>query len=86
MAEDKVVFMDTGGGDIYGGPTREAVIAAMRKDMGNDDFVEADGFEVDGDMKMSVENEDGPQTISTLSDQYTPQEDGEGYCVASENC
>ena len=30
------VFFDTGGGDIYGGPTRESVIAAMQEDAGEE--------------------------------------------------
>ena len=77
----KPVFMDTGGGDIYAGPTKKAVIAAMRKDC--DDTPIEDIFEVPGTMKMRVEDDDG-MAISTLEEEYV---EGLGaYCIASENC
>jgi hypothetical protein len=80
------VFYDTGGGDIYAGPTREAVIAEMRSDIGDDDFIEKDVFEVDGDTKMRVEDENERPTgkLVTLAEAYV--ENLGAYCIASENC
>lgn len=76
------VFYDTGGGDIYAGETKEAVLAAMRQDMGE---VDADIFEVPGSTKIRVENEDGSVGgFSTLEWEYTDL--GFGYCISSENC
>jgi hypothetical protein len=79
------VFFDTGGGDIYGGASREAVIEAMRDDIG-EDFVEADIEKVSGTMKMLEADENDAPTgeLITLDDAFT---EGIGaYCVASENC
>jgi hypothetical protein len=73
------VFFDTGNGDIYGGPTKEAVIAAMKEDMFGDDFDEEDMFEVDGSTKMHAEQEDGGicEELTTLEAEYC-EELGEG--------
>ena len=81
-----VVFFDTGGGDIYAGPTKEAVIAAIKADVGEEDFVEADMREVSGKTKMRVSNENDEPTdeLITLEDEYG--NDTDAYCIASENC
>jgi hypothetical protein len=78
------VFFDTGGGDIYGGPTKEAVITAMLADCADMELAEI--FEVPGSMKMRVEDEDGSgeMSSSTLEAEYV--ESLGSYCVASENC
>ena len=80
------VFYDTGGGDIYAGPTKEAVIAAIKADVGEEDFVEADMFEVLGTMKLTVTDEDGIPTgeLITLDEEYG--NDAHAYCIASTNC
>lgn len=81
------VFMNTGGGDIYAGETREACIKAMREDLGDKDFaeIEPEIFEIDGSTKMRLENEDGtPGELVPLSQEYTNL--GYGYCIASTNC
>lgn len=85
MSEVKAVFYDTGGGDIYGGSTKEACLEAMKSDMGAD-FVERDVFEVNGDTKMLMQDEDERPTdeLMTLNDAYT--ELGGAYCVATDNC
>ena len=77
------VFFDTGGGDIYGGPTREAVIAAMQADC--DDVDLDDIFEVLGTMKMQASDENDTPTgeLITLEAEY--DESLGSYCVASEN-
>jgi len=79
------VFYDTGGGDIYAGPTREAVIAAMKEDIGDDDFLEDEIFEVPGTFKMRVEEEDGKASdeLVSLAEEYG--DDTTAYCIASEN-
>jgi|GEM_PF-3486517 len=79
------VFYNTGGGDIYAGPTKEAVIAEMRFDMG-DDFVEADIEEVSGSTKMRVtdENERPTELLVTLDEEY--DEHLGAYCICSDNC
>jgi hypothetical protein len=63
------VFFDTGGGDIYAGPTREAVIAEMKKDLG-EDFKEEAVEEVSGSTKMQVsdENEESTGELITLNE------------------
>lgn len=80
------VFFDTGGGDIYGGPTKEAVIAAMQSDLG-DDLVLEDIVEVPGTAKMQVGDEDEGvdplEKLSTLEEEY--DEKLGVYCVASKN-
>jgi hypothetical protein len=81
------VFFDTGGGDIYGAPTREAVIAAMRADAGEE--IDLDAIvEVSGSMKMRVEMEEDDDsgefdTILPLEKEYI--ESLGAYCVATEN-
>jgi len=78
------VFFDTGSGDIYGGPTKEAVIAAMQADSSDIDL--KDIYEVPGTSKMRVENEDGSVSdeMVALEDEYC--ETLGAYCIASENC
>lgn len=80
------VFYDTGGGDIYAGETREEVIAAMKDDIGEDDFEESEVFEVDESKHMAESYEEEMPTGRTiaLKEAYTPI--GHGYCIASENC
>jgi len=78
------IFMDTGGGDIYGGPTKEDVIAVMQKDCG--DMFDAKAiFEVPSTTPMWVEadNADGRRK-STIGEEYDAALGT--YCVASENC
>jgi hypothetical protein len=80
------VFFDTGGGDIYGGSSREEVIAAMKEDWFGDDFDESKVFEVSGTMKMraSDENDRPTEELVSIEDEFT---EGIGaYCIASENC
>ena len=80
------VFMDTGGGDIYAGETRDACIEAMKKDLGEEDFAEIQSeiSEVGGSTKMRLENEDGSiGELSTLAEEYTDL--GYGYCIATTN-
>ncbi|MFC5861064.1 hypothetical protein ACFPT7_02030 [Acidicapsa dinghuensis] len=77
------IFMDTGGGDIYGGPSKEAVLAQMQAD--SDDFDIAGAFEVPGTQKMRVsdENDEPTDELTTLEEEY--DESLGVYCVASEN-
>jgi hypothetical protein len=83
------VFFDTGGGDIYGGPDKEAVLAAIRKDVGDKEFnnIEEEIYEVPGTMKMRVEREDGDydptDKLVTLKKEYV--ESLGAYCIASTN-
>lgn len=77
------IFMDTGGGDYYAGPTREAVIAAILAD---DDTLEVEAmFEVPGTTKMreSDENEMPTGGLITFDEEY--DESLGSYCIASEN-
>lgn len=82
------VFFDTGGGDIYGGPTKEAVLAAIREDMGEEDFneIEDEIYEVSGltAMRCSDENDEPTEEMTTVEAEYT--ESLGAYCVASSNC
>lgn len=77
------VFMDTGGGDIYAGPTKEAVIAEMLNDSPDIDLKQA--FEIPGTTKMRVqdENEIPTDELITLDEEYS--ESLGTYCIASEN-
>ena len=79
------VFFDTGGGDIYGGPNKEAVLDAMKHDVGDEAFDEFkdEVFEVPGSTNVRVEGSDGNRE-STLESEYV--EALGSYCVASENC
>ena len=80
------VFMETGGGDIYAGETKEACIAAIKQDIGDEDFaeIESEISEVDGSTKMRLENEDASTgELSTLAEEYTNL--GYGYCIATTN-
>lgn len=78
------VFFDTGGGDIYAGPTKEAVIAAMKEH--SSDIDESQIFEVPGTYKMPVtdENEKPTEELVTLDEEYG--DDTDAYCIASDNC
>lgn len=78
------VFFDTGGGDIYAGPTREAVLAAMREDSGEID--ESQIEEVAGDFKMRVTDEEGELTeeLVTLAEEYGDRTDS--CCICTDNC
>jgi hypothetical protein len=79
------VFIDTGGGDIYGAETKEQAIAAILEDCPELESEQHEFFEVASSTPMRVENEDGsPGELSTLEDEYTNL--GHGYCVASTNC
>lgn len=78
------VFFDTGGGDIYAGPSREAVIAAMRRY--SDEFEIDDIFEVDGSFQVCVTDQNGDYIaqLTTLAELYSR---GLGArCIASANC
>jgi hypothetical protein len=81
------VFFHTGGGDYYGGPTKEAVFEAIREDMGDEDFkeIEEEIEEVSGEMKMNASDENGDVTdeTTTLAEEY--EESLGAYCVASSN-
>lgn len=78
------VFMDTGGGDVYAGPTKEAVLAEMLKDSPDLDIKEA--FEVPGSTKMRVADENDAPTdeLVALDDEYN--ESLGTYLISSENC
>jgi hypothetical protein len=78
------IFMDNGNGDIYGGPTKEAVIAAMLADSA--DYDAGVAFEVPGSYQMRMTDEDESETeeLSTLAEEYT--EELGAYCIASNNC
>jgi len=80
------VFFDTGGGDIYAGPDKESVIAAIVSDIGDDEFKEIaeDVFEVSGSIKMRVSEGVTPPELSTLEEEYDAALGS--YCIASENC
>ena len=80
------VFMDTGGGDIYAGETKEACLAAIKSDVGDKEFdeIKDEAFEVGGDWPVQLEEEDGGTgKMSTLAEEYTNL--GYGYCIASSN-
>lgn len=79
------VFYDTGGGDIYGGPTYEAILKAMIEDFGDGDFDEGEVFEVDGSMKMNATdgNGDAIGELITIAEEYG--DDVLAYCVCSDN-
>lgn len=78
------VFYDTGGGDIYGGSDYESVLSAMRAD--SDDIDEEQIFEVSGNAKITIsdENEEPTTEVVTLEEAYG--NDTEAYCVGSDNC
>jgi hypothetical protein len=80
------VFYDTGGGDIYAGPTKEAVLALMKEEAHPDDFDESAVFEVPGYHVMNAtdENETPTGELITLDEEYG--DDTATYCIASENC
>lgn len=78
------VFYKTGDGDIYGGPDKESVIAAMREDAGKDfdvNLIE----EVPEDTKVGEidENEEPTGTTISIADEY--QASMGSYCVATAN-
>jgi hypothetical protein len=81
------VFYDTGGGDIYAGPDRESVLAAIREDIGDDEFVriEDEIREVSGKTLMTVsdENDEPTEETTTLEEEYG--DDTKAYCIASSN-
>ncbi len=78
------VFMDTGSGDIYAGPTREEVIAQMQADLSDFDISKA--FLVPATMEMVESDEFGNETgdMITLEEEYNPAFGV--YCIASDNC
>ena len=80
------VFFETGG-DIYGGATKESVLAAIREDVGDMDFadIEEEIREVPGTMKMTVTDENGEPTVETTSLEAEYDESLGSYCVASSN-
>lgn len=83
VSETMAVFFDTGGGDIYGGPTTEAVIAAMLSDEPSLDLTKIE--EVSGDTQMveTDENEEPTGDTISLEDEY--DETLGSYIVASNN-
>lgn len=78
------VFFDTGGGDIYGGSTKKAVTAAMRKDIGDEDFneIKEQIEQVSGSLKM--QDPDDIFELKAISKVY--DKNLGAYCVASNNC
>ena len=78
------VFFNTGGGDIYAGPSKEAVLTAMRAH--SDEVDEGDLRRVPGTAKMRVSDENDMPTseLTTLEEVY--DETLGAYCIASENC
>lgn len=77
------VFMDSGGGDIYGAETKEECLAAIAEDC--PDFENSNAFEVCGESKARLLNEDdSPGEMVTLREVYSNI--GYGYLVASTNC
>lgn len=78
--------MDTGGGDVYAGPTKDACLAAMKKD--SDDFEPSDAFEIEGSTKIRVtdENDDLTGELTTLDEEYVADAIDGAYCIATENC
>jgi hypothetical protein len=83
MRTDKMAVFFELGGDIYAGPTREAVLNEMRQDVGEID--EADVTEVPGSHKiiMSDENDEPTEELISLDDDYN--ETLGSYCIASDN-
>lgn len=81
------VFYSNGGGDIYGGATKEAVLDAIREDIGDEDFeeIKEEIHEVSGALKMRLSNENDEPTdeMTTLEEEYV--ESLGAYCVASSN-
>lgn len=78
------VFFDTGGGDIYAGPTREAVLEAMHED--SSDFDESGIFEVSGSTKMRVTDEDDALTGETITLEEEYGDDTDSYMICTDNC
>jgi hypothetical protein len=76
------VFMNTGEDEIYAGPTKEAVIAAMLADLSDLDVSET--FEVPGTIKIRVpdENDQPTDELVTLQEEYVPAFGA--YCIASQ--
>ncbi|WP_220464933.1 hypothetical protein [Granulicella sp. 5B5] len=77
------VFLDAGGGDIYAGRSREAVIAFMRENV--EDFDESLVKEVPGTLKMlgSDENGEPAGAMVSLEDEYGESEDPELICTTN---
>ena len=78
------VFFDTGYGDIYGGPTKEAVIAAMFSDEPGLDIAQIE--EVSGDAEMVEVNENDEPTEDTISLEDKYDETLGVYIVCFNNC
>lgn len=78
------VFMKNGEGDIYGGPSREAIIAEMQQD--NNDLDVSQVIEVPGDSVVGLTDEDENPTdeFSTLLEACGDCSDA--LMVATENC
>ena len=87
MESSMAVFFETGGGDIYGGPTEEAVLEAIKEYIGDEDFAETEEeiYEVPGSWKVAAGDENGDATDEsiTLDEAYDPELGA--YCVASSN-
>lgn len=77
------VFFDTGGGDIYAGPTKEAVIAEMLADSEDVDVSQIE--EVSGDLQILNADEELVTLEQDYADGLTKGHLG-SYCIASENC
>ena len=81
------VFYDTGDGDFYGGPTKEAVVAEIIQDFGDIEYekIKHTLREVPGTTKMAMtdENEEPTGESTTLEAEY--EECLGTYCVATTN-
>ena len=64
------IFMNTGDGDVYAGPTRELIIAEMQRDRADLDVAKA--YEVSADTKVQSTDEDDMPTenFSTLGEEF----------------
>lgn len=80
------IFMDTGGGDIYAGPTKKAILAAMKAD--SNDYDLSDARRVSAKTKITREDENAEAIdlagMTTLAKEY--HQSLGSYCIASLNC
>lgn len=81
------VSYNTGGGDIYGGPSKQAVLEAIKEDMGDEDFakIKDEIREVPGTWEIAVGDEDGEATDESITLEEEYDESLGSYCVASSN-
>jgi hypothetical protein len=78
------VFYDTGGGDIYAGPTREAVIKAMLHDNPESDLDQIEELDGNNLIQIDDENEEFTGEFTTLAELHGSSTDA--YCIGSTNC